>query len=273
MTSYSCKRCGFETAWKQSLKQHLKKKTECDPVLADCSREELLQEITKTFESPPQYCCRFCQKAFHASSNRYRHQKTCPQRTTEASDTPLVDQVASMQQQLQTLLQERIATTNHTTHNTHIENMQVVNLQFNAFGKENMSHITHTFLDRCVKRTNAGFIDLLQKLHFDQSAKQNANIRVTNKKLPYVETNDGTMWKFERKDCVLNKMLDKGQEILQEHLDDHAEELKQTFSETMWEYVQEWFQKIELRDKKVIEELLTDVFLMIMNNSRTQGYI
>jgi hypothetical protein len=145
---------------------------------------------------------------------------------------------------------------------------QCVNININAFGREDTGHLTSQFLDRCVKKTNVGLIELLNKLHFGTADGCNANVRITNRKLPLAEVNDGQLWQFEKKDKVLNHMVDKGQDILQEHLEEHQERIKEQLSESMWEHIQEYFERMEVRDEATIRDILDDVYIMLLNKTR-----
>lgn len=64
---------------------------------------------------------------------------------------------------------------------------------------------------------------------------------------------------------MLNQMLDKGQDILQEHLDDHAEEIRNECSESMFRFIVDFFDRVSEKDKRTLEELITDIYILILN--------
>lgn len=63
-------------------------------------------------------------------------------------------------------------------------------------------------------------------MHFDPEVPENANVRITNRKLLLAEICQADRWKFVRRDKLVNDMLEKGHTILQEHFDDHHAEIK-----------------------------------------------
>lgn len=244
---------------KQSLQKHLNRKRICQPIMSNTEPSELLLELYR-MDPAQEHKCTKCNKCFSHISSRYRHEKHC-MKLTETKLEELEHELARVRKQLETI-QDKPSTVN----NVHINNT-VFNTQINALGKENTSHLTHSFLNRCVRRTNQGIIDLLEKLHFDPNLKENANIRASSSKVPksLLEYNDGERWRFERKDRVLNQMLDKGQDILQEHLDDHAEEIRNECSESMFRFIVEFFNRVSDKDKRTLEELITDIYILILN--------
>jgi 5-methylcytosine-specific restriction endonuclease McrA len=77
MPNFVCKRCGYETITKQNLRKHLQRKTPCKAIDESCDfpLDNLLKEIDVQFTS--RFECKYCNKQFTESCNRYRHQKSC----------------------------------------------------------------------------------------------------------------------------------------------------------------------------------------------------
>lgn len=109
---------------KQSLQKHLNRKRMCQPILRDIEPFELLLQLNRTDPA-------------HLSS-RYRHEKHC-MKLTETKLVELEYELARVRKQLETM-QDKPSTVN----NVHINNT-VFNTQINALGKENTSHLTHSF--------------------------------------------------------------------------------------------------------------------------------
>jgi hypothetical protein len=138
-------------------------------------------------------------------------------------------------------------------------------VNINAFGKEALDHLTEDFMDQCVRRRDKGLIELIEKIHFDRP--ENKNLRITNLKLPFIQCHDGQRWMYDRKDRILNKLVDHGHELMQDHLDDHEDRIRDRTSETMFDCICKWMSKIQGRDKKTLEPVLTDIYLLILNSS------
>lgn len=285
MMRLTCPRCGYETILRSNMRKHLARRTLCKPVLQDIPMEIIQEQLRPVLykrdaikKDAKTYPCEACENLFTTRQALSRHRlKYCkgppePQPITQEQWNELLKRQSDLAKDNEDLRKKLEAmtttpvsqTTNHTTNNTTNNNIQI---NLNAFGKETTSHLTHAFLNRCVRRTNMGLIDLLEKLHFDDQVKSNANVRITNRKMPLAEYNDGQRWRFQNRETLLSAMLDKGHEILQEHLDDHEDELKHHVSETMWNYIVKWFEKVTDRDTATVEKVLTDIFVLILNHS------
>lgn len=277
MTFYSCLICGLQSSTKQVIINHLKRKKPCTPVNTEVEHDRalLIKELTKRTYRDDCVECQFCERKFNLKSSLYRHQKVCK----KSPERDLLKKVEEMQASrhedlkkfdaMKTMLEHLEAKINNTTTNSYNNNTVINNTQvINGFGQEDTSHLTSQFLDRCVKKTNMGLIDLLDKLHFGAGHGRNANVRITNRKLPLAEVNDGNQWKFVKKDKAINDMVDRGQDILQEHLDEHQERIKEQLSTSMWLHIQEYFERMEVRDDATIRDIIDDVYIMLLNKTR-----
>jgi hypothetical protein len=70
------------------LKRHLRRKNYCDPILNDVPLKNQLIQIENEENEARNFKCKFCDKTFTASSNMYRHQKTCNNVSEEAVPRP-----------------------------------------------------------------------------------------------------------------------------------------------------------------------------------------
>lgn len=275
--AYQCKRCGYASEYKHCLERHLHKKIPCLPLLSDA--EGLLESQRSQFarsESKKTIPCQKCGKLFSHSCSMYRHKKYCNQTTDSEKDKTTQERLNRVEEQLQTVTNNpahiHYQTTNQSNCNNNNNNtIQVVNV-VHAFGNETIAHLNHGFLSQCIRRTNKGFIELLKKLHFDPNVPENDTVRIMNKKLPLAEIRDAKgEWAFARRDKVMSEMIDKGQGILQEHFDDYQEEIRIDTSETMWNYIVKWMEKMSDRDKTTIEDVLLDIYVLLLNNSRKES--
>lgn len=278
-TKWECNRCGYKSLYKHCLVRHLQRSKPCLPRKSTASIDEQLSELLKeAVVKEKRYECEFCTKRFMSRVGKCKHRKICESRKSIScvdNDVGLMSVLSSMQKELRDLHSKindkntPFTITNNITHH----NNQKLNVQVNAFGRENTKHLTTQFLDGCVKKTNVGLVELLDRLHFGAGTGGcNANVRITNRKLALAEVNDGEQWRFAKKDQVINQMVDRGQDMLQEHLEEHENRLKEQLSESMWEHVREYFLKMEVRDEEMIQKVLDDVYIMLLNKSRELSY-
>lgn len=77
MHQYTCKRCGYQCEYKYLLVNHLQRKFPCKSNLISYDVESLLHDLENEGIDAAKFSCKFCNKRFTDSSNRYRHQKNC----------------------------------------------------------------------------------------------------------------------------------------------------------------------------------------------------
>jgi transposase-like protein len=259
---YTCKRCHYTTPYIASLKRHLGRVNHCPHTYSSDSCEMLLNDLIQKKNDEKRYKCRHCDKTFKHRQTRYAHEKT----HSSHGSADLAKQVADITLLVKSL-QESLKS--QTVMNANINNGNITNnnITINAFNKEDLSHITKQFLDRCVVRRDKGLKELVQKIHYDENAKSNYNLRISNMKHPFIQYHNGTKWQYEKKDKILREVIDKSHSIMQDHFDEYVDEFKNDMSETMFCCIKEWLGKMSEKDRKVIEPLLDDLYLLIINSS------
>lgn len=269
-TSHRCDRCGYTAKTKQHMLQHLGRKNICPATYSDTSIADMISRIcTDAERKPDAKCeCSFCGREFNHRNNMYKHKRICKKRPSD-NDTVAMDALQEHMREEIRKLREEISQkqASHMTQTNCNITTNNVQININPFGKEDTSHLTHSFLNKCVRKTDRGLIELIEKLHFDPNVKENANVRKSARRLPaLLEYNDGEKWKYERKDKVLTQMLDQGHDILQEHWDDNEATIKSDVSECMYQHISEWLQGVQ-ENKQTHQDLLVDIYALILNNS------
>jgi hypothetical protein len=260
-TIHACERCGFTTEYKSSLFRHLKAKQECQPLNSSLSRDTIIENMKKKEYNEVTHQCDFCDAKFNTSQSKYRHQKMCKNR----ANNNLIQVIEKLQQEIQDLKHAYTASPTQIINNTNINNgIQIV---INEFGKENTNYLTKDFVTRCLKKKNEGLIDLIRAIHFNPDHKENHNLRITNKKLPYIEKFLEERWRYEDKDKIIDELIREGFEILDEHHYDNEEELKQLMTRRIYEDLDKWLSQIRDKEKDVITPLKRDLYLVVLNNS------
>jgi hypothetical protein len=81
---------------------------------------------------------------------------------------------------------------NNTQHNTQINNNQRVKI--NNYGEEDLSYITNERYKELICDPRNSVPELIDDIHFHLLHPENGNVRITNKKLPYIEIYKDNKW-------------------------------------------------------------------------------
>lgn len=243
---HKCEKCGYTTPLAGNMKAHQNRKTPCDVKRSDV------------------YTCIHCSKSYKNKNHMYAHQRICRE-----TKTPLFskDDVDNIRKEFQTKLDELTQEVRSKPVIQNSNTTTINNITIHAYGSEQIQHISNVFLDRCVKRTDKGLKELIEYIHFNPLIPQNMNLRISNKKLPFVEFHNGNKWQYSRKEEIVNDLVDKGHVMMQSHFEDHEDRLKMEWNETMFEHVREWLERMHEKDPSKIDPILTDIYLLILNNS------
>ena len=276
-----CARCHYIGDTRQSIYRHLTRQHPCYPIYSSRECHDLLADFeqkwkarraiagpkrskdAKSASASPKVCCE-CGNTFAFASSLSRHKQTaCKGRSTNQGVPTAVDarqpSTVSCPQQAHTINNNN---SNNTIHTTNTINNNII---INALGNESLEHITPAFLDQCVRRTNKGIVELIERIHFDPDTPENCNIKATNVKLPLVKYNDGVRWKWGRKDHLLDQIVDRGHGLMQEHFDDNEVAMKDKMSDTMFDHIRKWMDRMQEKDKRTWESVITDIYILILN--------
>ena len=118
-------------------------------------------------------------------------------------------QIEKQQQQLeQTSKSSKII--NNTTNN----NNTINNIHLNIFGKENLDFLINEpnfkkFMMRCLTNTDTGYIQLMDKIYFNDAHPENMNIKKTNSKNDFIKCFNGTSWDVMYSNNALEIIMDR----------------------------------------------------------------
>lgn len=270
---HKCERCHYTTDRLANLKRHLTKTRICDEVYSNISREDILREYSKN----KSYACKKCGKGFTTCQSRWRHQKSC--KTTQGNimvpqdSQAVLEMIKGLQDEIMTLRQGNSS----NSHNTNCNNVVTTNnIQINAFRQEDVRHLLEDrgFMDRVLKRREKGVLDLIRATYFDRKEHpENATVKLTNYKMPYIDTFDGQRWMKCEKEEVLEDMLDSSCTRLDDHYEDcwkDDDALLEEFSTTFKELIHEFMARVKDRDqyKAFFDALKKRIHLLIINESK-----
>ena len=233
--------------------------------------------------------CRYCGRHFNHRSSLHRHSNTrCAYRprhqdiilhdTSPIEDQPSQNCLRESVERLCTLVREmdeKIKTGTDTSHhNVHITN-NTTNITINQFGREDISHLSRYLdLDRILYRTKLGLVQLVEYIHFRHRSGTNKNVRVSNIREEMLEYHNGQRWLYGWRDDILNKMMDRGIDVMSDHFDNEQDRLRNKWTMTMYDHVEGWLNDMQERKDEAIYPAAREVFRMLCNNTAdTKGVI
>ena len=213
--------------------------------------------------------CKFCARNCSRSDNLKRHLKTCKKKKeyetlleeknhdTELLKTQLID-TDNRHNTITNINNTNNNTTNNTTNNTII---------INNYGEENIEHINKKYLLGLLSKTHRAIPLLVEKIHFDPKHPENQNIKLPNKKLPYIKIRKNDKWQFvDRKSEIVN-LIDAMCFILSENYQSIELKGKKNLNQNQIKVIEKYLDKYRNDDKELMKELENIVDLTLINNS------
>jgi hypothetical protein len=224
--------------------------------------------------------CKYCSKPFSIATSCYRHQnKYCKKRVDvdtnketqkDAKINELTTQVHGLLQMLMdsstksdvitTNSNNTISQTNNITNNT---NQLQINNKINSYGKEDTSYITKEKYTEILKNPFSSLSKLINEVHFNDKHPENKNLRIPNKKQPFIEFYDddgwiiGNQYKFVCKLFFIKKaMLHEAYLEVEDMLDERTKEAYRHFREET------------TLNPKTVESQLKDIQAAILSGTR-----
>lgn len=240
--AFICLRCGYDTDVKAHYVAHLKIKNACEPRNSSISREELLEKVKKPERKCSTAQCAFCDKIV-SRKNMHRHHSACSGKHIEsqAQDTPsntvIENSTASnvsnavfdistivntpeFRQLLDQVVDQRVKDSRMVQNNYYIQQNHATYI-LNAFGNEDMSHITHDFLSHCLLNPTKGITHLIDTIHYSQEVPSNRNLRFKSTKNNTMEKYVNAHWTECDATNTLDELIKKGYRILNSHYMEH----------------------------------------------------
>jgi hypothetical protein len=251
-----CGRCGFVAGDAFHLMRHLKRQTPCVATESAPTAQELLekQEGERKAARTRTLPCAFCNKLFASRSSRSHHKRMCPERPVPDAES-LQLQIDQLREHIASHLASPVtvyATTN--------------NITVLPFGQENDAHLRDAdFLLQCLRRTNAGVMQFLEKKHFSPQHPENHNLMATNAKMPYVKIcREGGRWELADKNAVIDDSVVQACNTLLDFFDDNG------YADSSRPSVDSFVTMLKDNDglDKFAKQSRKDVFLMIVNGTK-----
>ena len=176
------------------------------------------------------------------------------------------DEMNKMKKEIEELKKINIHTQNNiTTNNNNINNSK--NIIINNYGDENIKHIKSEDFASLLNGIYNAVPKLIEKIHFDPNYPENQNIKYTNKKMPYLKIMKNNKWQLVNKKNELFDLIDNKCYLLKEKYYKILEKNKYNITEFQKNKIEEFMDKYNEDDKRVMLDLIERTELMLLNNS------
>ena len=214
--------------------------------------------------------CKYCNKSFTRTTGLTKHLKICKKKQTEEMLTlTQSDKIMKMEKEIEELKNYKIQTQNNTTNNittnNNINNSK--NIYINNYGDENLKHLRTKDFASLLNGIYSAVPKLIEKIHFDPNHPENQNIKFTNRKLPYLKVMKDSKWQLVNKKHELLDLIDNKCFMLKEKYYAILEKNKYNITEAHKQKIDEFMDKYNEDDKKIMIDLIERTELMLLNNS------
>jgi len=186
----------------------------------------------------------------------------------------LKEELKQVKNNIQNNTQKNIINTNNITNNNNTNNTNNTNnitnnitnnnltlqIQINAFGKEDLSHITLEDYKKCLEQRFPGLFKYIRLVHLNKDVPQNHNILITNGKSKFIKVYKDGKFRTEYKDDIIADILNNNLG----RLEDKANELEGKISNKIMDNHRKFQEVYYKNNKKLIKknmEIVENMFL------------
>ena len=247
-----------------------------------CQETAPKQHLNSTQPAPKQHLlapkknmCQFCEKTFTRKTGLTKHLKCCKQKKIFEEEkhekmTEKDNEIKELKNIVEKLLVENKGNTNitnNTTNNNNTTNHMTNNIiNINNYGDEDTKYITSDYILQLLKKKPAKAIpELIKYTHFNKEHPENQNIKITNKKEPYIKVRKNDKWELQDKDETINDLIDRQQiHLLDENVEEKIEKKCSNSEKVNIERCNNLYNE---ENKDYMKRLYNESELVIINNS------
>jgi len=224
------------------------------------------------------YSCEFCGKCFTRNTGLTKHLNVCNKKKMNMKENiELKEEIKELKETMKLLMNSKdsenisnntINNSNrtncdNTTTNSHNDNS--INIHINNYGSENKDYITKDYLIKLLREPFQAIPRLIEYTHFNKDHPENQNIKLPNKKQPYVKVLKDDKWIYaDRKLTILDLIDEKHSELNDSPLVKYVEE---QFSEHLQDRFERFNDRYLNEEKDFTTQLYKETELVMINNS------
>ena len=304
MVDYKCNRCGFFTIYKNNFRSHLNRKNICKPVISNTTIYDIKKQYNienKLNESKMnpieskmnpieskmnpnesknklnKFECIYCCKFYSTNSNLHKHLKICKEKKKSKEQDKITLLEKEKEELLKTVEKLLIECSNksnnntinsHNSNNSNNTNSNNTNntIIINNYGDENTKYITKEYIvNLLANKPFKAIPEMIKYTHFNKEHPENQNIKLTNKKEPYVKIMKDNKWEYQDRKNTITDLIDKqhikiSDEKIEKKVEKHCSTTqKNNITRCNNLYVNE--------DEDYLKRLYNESELVVINNS------
>ena len=190
----------------------------------------------KHFLAPKKNMCDFCEKTFTRKTGLTKHLNCCKQKklfedekdikieVLEKEKEIITKEYEGLKDKIEDLLIEmskKSVTTTHTNNNTtnmtNSHNTIHNTININNYGNENTDYLKGDYFNNLLQGAFTDIPKLIENIHFNPKYPENHNIKITNKKEPYIKVRKNDKWELQDKKETLETLVDDKYYLLEDH--------------------------------------------------------
>ena len=265
---YECNKCHKKFDFNSEYLRHLNKKNQCNSEHITNNIDDntdaylLLEELNNALIKKDVNIikCNECNKIFKEDRSLKRHMKYYCKALDIINKSDLIQTIYELKKELSNTKNNININNINGTINTGTMNNTTNNIIINAYGNEDLSHITDKEYTQLFNKCNSIIPTLIELIHFNDNKPENANVFISNIKSPHAYVYDGKKWILKNKNELIDDIYDNKCIIIIDKFDDMKEVLnKQT--------VENFNKFISKHDTDAMKENVTNkIELMLYNN-------
>ena len=205
--------------------------------------------------------CNFCQKTFTRVYGLTCHLKTCKiKKQTEENTLHQKTEFLEMKKELEELKKTQCINNTSITNNNINNTNNIINI--NNYGCENLDYINKDYLTNLLKGAFNAIPKLIENIHFNPKHPENHNIKITNKKEPYIKVRKDNKWQLQDKKETIDFLVDDKYYLLDDHFKDIDDDTLKTHTKSMIEEFLDRFNS----DEELLKTIQRKTEMTILNN-------
>ena len=230
--------------------------------------------------------CSFCGKSFTRKYGLKCHLKVCDLKKENENDKKklelenqiLIEKLNKLEKKVNNIENTKDSsvnnshnntnnniTNNNNSNNNNCNNDNSMNIHINNYGCENKDYITKDYLIKLLKAPFQAIPKLIEYTHFNKEHPENQNIKLPNKKQPYVKVLKDDKWVYaDRKSTIMDLIDEKHCELNDTPLKKHVEDI---FSNGLQDRFERFNERYLNDEKELTNQLYKETELVMINNS------